>query len=168
MPAVPSHFVRLADQVGDLMGKGGLVDMLGLDKTLPEIWGKESFGKAKEVRVSGISASNLSEIRTALDATDEYRLNSTLGDMAGGAEAERQAMGGITQRLDDAVQASGAKLPSGTANKIAGSVVKVLGPATDLAGGFADIVLGAFTIKDGVKSGDKLAQAAGGLQIAGG
>ncbi|MDU8609355.1 hypothetical protein [Pseudomonas syringae group sp. 247E2] len=163
-----SHFVRLADQVGDLMGKGGLVDMLGLDKTLPEIWGKESFGKAKEVRVSGISASNLSEIRTALDATDEYRLNSTLGDMAGGAEAERQAMGGITQRLDDAVQASGAKLPSGTANKIAGSVVKVLGPATDLAGGFADIVLGAFTIKDGVKSGDKLAQAAGGLQIAGG
>ncbi|NAT63598.1 hypothetical protein CU664_09995 [Pseudomonas syringae pv. actinidifoliorum] len=163
-----SHFVRLADQVGDLMGKGGLVDMLGLDKTLPEIWGKESFGKSKEVRVSGISASNLSEIRTALDATDDYRLSSTLGDMAGGAEAERQAMGGITQRLNDAVQASGAKLPSATASKIAGSVVKVLGPATDLAGGFADIVLGAFTIKDGVKSGDKLAQAAGGLQIAGG
>ncbi|WP_236534178.1 hypothetical protein, partial [Pseudomonas syringae] len=163
-----SHFVRLADQVGDLMGKGGLVDMLGLDKTLPEIWGKENFGKTKEVRVSGISASNLSEIRTALDATDDYRLSSTLGDMAGGAEAERQAMGGITQRLSDAVQASGAKLPSATASKIAGSVVKVLGPATDLAGGFADIVLGAFTIKDGVKSGDKLAQAAGGLQIAGG
>ncbi|AHG41525.1 hypothetical protein N018_15510 [Pseudomonas syringae CC1557] len=163
-----SHFVRLADQVGDLMGKGGLVDMLGLDKTLPEIWGKENFEKTKEVRVSGISASNLTEIRTALDATDDYRLSSTLGDMAGGAEAERQAMGGITQRLDDAVQASGAKLPSATSSKIAGSVVKVLGPATDLAGGFADIVLGAFTIKDGVKSGDKLAQAAGGLQIAGG
>lgn len=164
-----SHFIKMGDAVADLMGKGGLVDMLGLDKTLPEIWGKDNFSKAKEVRVSGISANNLTEIRTALDATDDYKLSSTLGDMAGGPEAERQAMGGITQRLDDAVQATtGTKLAAGTASKIAGSVVKVLGPATDLAGGFADIVLGAFTIKDGVKSGDKLAQAAGGLQIAGG
>ena len=164
-----SHFIKMGDAVADLMGKGGLVDMLGLDKTLPEIWDKDGFGKSKEVRVSGISANNLTEIRTALDATDDYKLNATLGDMAGGPEAERQAMGGITQRLDDVVQAkTGTKLAAGTASKIAGSVVKVLGPATDLAGGFADIVLGAFTIKDGVKSGDKLAQAAGGLQIAGG
>lgn len=164
-----SHFVRLADSVGDLMGKGGLVDLLGLDKTIPEIWGKESFGKSKEVRLSGFTTENLTDIRKALDATDDFKFSSTLGDMAGGAEAERAAMGGITQRLDDAVQAaSGTKLAAGTASKIAGSVVKVLGPATDLAGGFADIVLGAFTIKDGVKSGDKLAQAAGGLQIAGG
>ncbi|WP_024673113.1 hypothetical protein [Pseudomonas syringae] len=158
-----SHFVRLADKVGDLMGKGGLVDLLGLDKTLPEIWGKQDMKPPKvEVSPSGLSAARLDEIRNALDVPDDTRM-AVFGELTGSAQNERAAMEGISQRLD-----SETKLKPGVASKIAGSVVKVLGPATDLAGGFADIVLGAFTIKDGVKSGDKLAQAAGGLQIAGG
>jgi len=158
-----SHFVRLADKVGDLMGKGGLVDLLGLDKTVPEIWGKQDMKPPKvEVSPSGLSAARLDEIRNALDIPDDTRM-AVIGDLTGSAESERTAMQGISQRLD-----SETKLKPGMASKIAGSVVKVLGPATDLAGGFADIVLGAFTIRDGVKSGDKLAQAAGGLQIAGG
>ncbi|WP_122613272.1 hypothetical protein [Pseudomonas viridiflava] len=158
-----SHFVKLADKVGDLMGKGGLVDLLGLDKTVPEIWGKSDMKPPKvEVSPSGLSAERLAEIRTALDIPDNQRMD-LIGDLTGNAQAEHKAMEGISQRLDSEV-----KLKPGVSAKIAGSVVKVLGPATDLAGGFADIVLGAFTIKDGVKSGDKLAQAAGGLQIAGG
>jgi muconolactone delta-isomerase len=168
-----SHFVRLGDKIGELMGKGGMVDFLGLDKTLPEIWGKNGVqGDKFELKVSDLPEATKAKISTALDSVPGAKLgdlSDILGDGAGNADAANKVYGGITQRLDDAVSsASGAKLAAGKAGKIAGSVIKVLGPATDIVGGFADIVLGAFTIKSGIESGDPLAKAAGGLQIAGG
>jgi len=162
-----SHFVKLGDAIADLVGKGGMVDFLGLDKTLPEIWGKDKAPTMVDVRDPKLSDAMKTKISSALDITPD--ISSVLGDGAGTFADAEKVQGGITQRLDDAVTgAGGAKLGAGKAGKIAGSVIKVLGPASDVVGGFADIVLGAFTIKSGIESGDPLAKAAGGLQIAAG
>jgi hypothetical protein len=168
-----SHFVRLGDAVGELVGKGGLVDLLGLDKTLPEIWGKEGVqGPNFEFKVSELPDAVKAQIGTALDSVPNSQYDgiaNMFGDTDDGRAAAQQVNEGITQHLDDAVTgAGGAKLAPGKAAKITGSVIKVLGPATDVAGGVADIVLGAFTIKSGIETNDALAKAQGGLQIAAG
>ncbi|WP_226502265.1 hypothetical protein [Pseudomonas sp. MWU16-30317] len=167
------QFVRLGDHIATALGKGGLVEFLGLDKTVPEIWGKGGIQEPKfEFETDKLPADMKAKITSALDSVASYKygdVSSVLGDGAGGSAAEKSAFSGISQTLDDAVSAAGgSKLAAGTAGRIAGSVVKVLGPATDLVGGFADIVLGAFTIKSGIDSGDPLAKASGGLQIASG
>ncbi|NVZ58938.1 hypothetical protein HX797_21955 [Pseudomonas edaphica] len=166
-----SHFVRLGDKIGETLGKGGLVDFLGLDKTLPEIWGKEGVtGKMLDFGPGGeIDAKVSKEISAALDAVPDSQYDG-IGKLFGeGDTAVKQATDGLATHLDDGLAAAGAaKLGASKSAKIAGSVIKVLGPATDIVGGFADIVLGALAIKSGVDSKDPLAQAAGGLQVAGG
>jgi len=159
------QFVRMGDAVADLMGKGGLVDFLGLDKTVPEIWGKGGVQEGKmEYRLTKMPGELTTKIEQALKNAPGFD-PSDLSDTA----SVNSVQDGISQHIDDAVTGSGAaKLAPGKAAKIAGSVIKVLGPATDVVGGFADIVLGAFTIKSGIETGDPLAKAAGGLQIAAG
>ncbi|BBP74663.1 hypothetical protein PHLH7_07670 [Pseudomonas sp. Ost2] len=168
-----SHFVKLGDKIGEALGKGGLVDFLGLDKTLPEIWGKTGTQAPNfEFRVSDLPADVKAKISTALDAVPDSKYDGIaelFGDGDGAKAAADNVTDGLTTHLDDALSAAGgAKLSASKAAKIAGSVIKVLGPATDIVGGFADIVLGAFTIKSGVETNDPLSKAAGGLQVAGG
>lgn len=165
-----SHFVRLGDKIGESLGKGGLVDFLGLDKTLPEIWGKTGMQEPNfEFRVSELPSDVKSKIATALDAVPDSQYDGISTLFGDGDKAVTEATEGLATHLDDGLAAAGAaKLGASKSAKIAGSVIKVLGPATDIAGGFADIVLGALAIKSGVKDKDPLAQAAGGLQVAGG
>ncbi|NWA70282.1 hypothetical protein [Pseudomonas reactans] len=165
-----SHFVRLGDKIGEALGKGGLVDFLGLDKTLPEIWGKAGMQEPNfEFRVSELPSEVKSKIATALDAVPDSQYDGIAKMFGDGDKAVTEATEGLATHLDDGLAAAGAaKLGASKSAKIAGSVIKVLGPATDIAGGFADIVLGALAIKSGVKDKDPLAQAAGGLQVAGG
>lgn len=165
-----SHFVRLGDKIGESLGKGGLVDFLGLDKTLPEIWGKTGMQEPNfEFRVSELPSDVKSKIATALDAVPDSQYDGISTLFGEGDKAVTEATEGLATHLDDGLAAAGAaKLGASKSAKIAGSVIKVLGPATDIAGGFADIVLGALAIKSGVKDKDPLAQAAGGLQVAGG
>ncbi|MGY2364920.1 hypothetical protein ACW9IO_20385 [Pseudomonas azotoformans] len=165
-----SHFVRLGDKIGEALGKGGLVDFLGLDKTLPEIWGKTGMQEPNfEFRVSELPSEVKSKIATALDAVPDSQYDGIAKMFGDGDKAVTEATEGLATHLDDGLAAAGAaKLGASKSAKIAGSVIKVLGPATDIAGGFADIVLGALAIKSGVKDKDPLAQAAGGLQVAGG
>ncbi|AMN80721.1 hypothetical protein [Pseudomonas azotoformans] len=165
-----SHFVRLGDKIGETLGKGGLVDFLGLDKTLPEIWGKTGMQEPNfEFRVSELPSEVKSKIATALDAVPDSQYDGIAKMFGDGDKAVTEATEGLATHLDDGLAAAGAaKLGASKSAKIAGSVIKVLGPATDIAGGFADIVLGALAIKSGVKDKDPLAQAAGGLQVAGG
>ncbi|KAF1033507.1 MAG: hypothetical protein GAK37_00107 [Pseudomonas sp.] len=165
-----SHFVRLGDKIGETLGKGGLVDFLGLDKTLPQIWGKTGMQEPNFVfRMSEINPDIKSKITAALDAVPDSQYDGIAKLFGEGDKAVTEAAEGIATHLDDALAAAGAaKLGASQSAKIAGSVIKILGPATDIAGGFADIVLGALSIKSGVASHDPLAQAAGGLQVAGG
>ncbi|PVZ12521.1 MULTISPECIES: hypothetical protein [unclassified Pseudomonas] len=159
------QFVRAGDAVAGLMGKGGVVDLLGLDKSLPEIWGKEGVqGKQIDFKTGEVPAELRTRIEAALENVPSYTkdFNTLLGDGAGSADEAAKIGQSISQRIE------GAGVSAGKAAKIAGSVIKVLGPATDIVGGFADIVLGAFTIKSGVKSNDPLVKAQGGLQIAAG
>lgn len=166
-----SHFVKLGDKIGEALGKGGLVDFLGLDKTLPEIWGKEgAAGKVIDFsKPTEIDSKVSKEIAAALDAVPDSQYDGVAKLFGEGDKAVTEATEGLATHLDDGLKAAGAaKLGASQSAKIAGSVIKVLGPATDIAGGFADIVLGALAIKSGVDSKDPLAQAAGGLQVAGG
>lgn len=165
-----SHFVKLGDKIGEALGKGGLVDFLGLDKTLPEIWGKNGLQEPNfEFRVSELPSDVKAKIATTLDAVPDSQYDGISKMFGDGDKAVTEATEGLATHLDDGLAAAGAaKLGASKSAKIAGSVIKVLGPATDIAGGFADIVLGALAIKSGVKDKDPLAQAAGGLQVAGG
>lgn len=165
-----SHFVRLGDKIGETLGKGGLVDFLGLDKTLPEIWGKTGLQEPNfEFRVNDLPSDVKAKITSALDAVPDSQYDGISKMFGEGDKAVTEATEGLATHLDDGLAAAGAaKLGASKSAKIAGSVIKVLGPATDIAGGFADIVLGALAIKSGVDSKDPLAQAAGGLQVAGG
>ncbi|KAF1009267.1 MAG: hypothetical protein GAK32_01960 [Pseudomonas fluorescens] len=165
-----SHFVRLGDKIGETLGKGGLVDFLGLDKTLPEIWGKTGLQEPNfEFRVTELPSDVKAKISAALDAVPDSQYDGISKLFGEGDKAVTEATEGIANHLDDGLAAAGAaKLGASKSAKIAGSVIKILGPATDIAGGFADIVLGALAIKSGVDSKDPLAQAAGGLQVAGG
>ena len=59
---------------------------------------------------------------------------------------------------------AGATVKPGLAAKVGGSVIKVLGVAPDILS-VADIVMGAFTIKDAIKNDSDLGKANGALQI---
>lgn len=159
-----NHFVKAGDAVAALVGKGGVGDLLGLDKTLPEIWGKQGVQGSKVDFKGEVPEALRTRIETALDNVPSYKMdfNTLLGDSAGSAEDAARLGQSIGQRLET----SG--VSAGKSAKIAGSVIKVLGPAADLVGGFADIVLGAFTLKSGIASNDALTKAQGGIQIAAG
>ncbi|MFF7707069.1 hypothetical protein [Pseudomonas sp. NPDC007930] len=159
-----NHFVKAGDAVAGLVGKGGVGNLLGLDKSLPEIWGKGGSQGTKVDFKGEVPEALRTKIETALNDVPSYKMdfNTLLGDGAGSAEDAAKLGQSIGQRLETT------GVSAGKAAKIAGSVIKVLSPAADLVGGFADIVLGAFTLKSGITSNDALTKAQGGIQIAAG
>jgi hypothetical protein len=152
----------------------GAVDLLGLKKTLPEIWAPEGkLGAAiAEVKptfvlpeTAVVSADFGTEMATAVDDIfqRDTRANPAI-DLPG---VTPDMTDGITQSITSGTP-EGSKPSASSLQKIAGSTLKVLSVAGDTFGGVADIVLGAFTIKSGVQSGSDLQKAAGSLQVVGG
>ena len=180
-----SHFIKTGDAIFGALGKGGAVELLGLTKDVPEIWGSKGlWGKKLEEAHSDTGGGSR---RDSLDSIiDLYGDDRPVSPSPGSGKplpplpgsdkplpplpgADDPATTGTADALNARLGAAGApKVDPSVAAKIAGSTVKVLGAATDGVGGVADIVLGALTIKDGLKSGNQLTQAAGGLQVASG
>ena len=186
-----ASFIKTGDAIFGALGKGGAVELLGLRKEVPEIWGSTGlWGKKLEEAhkpdpasthpdTGGSSRNSLDSIidlygddRPALPSGSDKPLpplpgsDKPLPPLPG---ADDPATKGAADALNGRLGAAGApEVDPSVAAKIAGSTVKVLGAASDGVGGVADIVLGALTIKDGLKAGNELTQAAGGLQVAGG
>ncbi|QZN98454.1 hypothetical protein [Chenggangzhangella methanolivorans] len=176
-----SHFIRTGDAIMETLGKGGLVQTLGLDKSLPEIWGKQGLWGGEIEKVQTAPGGGLPEIPGGV--ADEFRsqmgteINRIFADAQGSTPdgPPKSAPGvsddmydGIAKMFDDEAAKAGAASDPSRSAKIAGSTVKVLGALADGAAGVADLVLGALTIKSGVESGSALTKAQGALQVVSG
>ena len=173
-----SHFIKTGDAIMDVLGKGGLSQTLGLDKTLPEIWGKQGLWGKEIEKIQTGPGGGLPEIPDGV--ADDFRSQmgielNRIFDNAQGATpdgAPKNVPGvsddmydGIAKMFDDEAAKAGAASDPSRAAKIAGSTVKVLGSLADGVAGVADLVLGALTIKSGVESGSDLTKAQGALQV---
>ncbi|MBW8726798.1 MAG: hypothetical protein JF625_16835 [Inquilinus limosus] len=172
-----SHFIKTGDAIFSALGKGGLVDMLGLTKSVPEIWGSQGlWGKKLEEAKASVApkvpapdlgsnfaatmGDEIDKIFTKYDAGHPKPTPDTVAGLNGD-----DATKGVTDLLNGQIKGDAPKIDPGRAAKIAGSAVKVIGALSDGVGGVADIVLGAFTIKSGVQSGSELQKAQGALQV---
>jgi len=172
-----SHFIKTGDAIFSALGKGGLVDMLGLSKSVPEIWGSQGLWgkKLEEAKASGAPklqapdlgsdfaktmGDEIDRIFAKYDAGHPKPTPSTVAGLNGD-----DATKGVTDLLNGQIKGDAPKIDPSRAAKIAGSTVKVLGALSDGVGGVADIVLGAFTIKSGVQAGSDLQKAQGALQV---
>ncbi|QEM80262.1 hypothetical protein [Halomonas binhaiensis] len=156
------HFVKLGSAVAETLGKGNLIDFLGLDKSVPEIWGKDKsidLGKFKNAAGTPISEDIKKAIYEKLSTNYSSMKEAVYSDFPNGDKLE--------SLISESIEAKGGtKVAPGIASKLAASALKVIGPATDIAGGIAGIVLGAFTINNGIQSGHELTKAQGGIDVA--
>ncbi len=188
------NFIKTGDAIFEALGKGGAVELLGLRKEVPEIWGSKGlWGKKLEEAHASAGGGAPSDGGNGAappdtEATGRGRRDTldSIIDLYGDDRpaspppmpdrpaplppgADDAVTKGVSDAFDARLGEAGApKVDPSTATKIAGSAVKVLSATSDSFGGVADIVLGALVIKDGLKSGNQLAQAAGGLQVVSG
>jgi len=173
------HFATLGDSIiKTLGGNTKMVDILGLKTSVPDIWGKDGLWGKKIEESIPTNSYQLPEIEqedwnkwtadtsAALDEAAEKVAKgnpptSSLGDIS------TTAVDGVQATLESQAEAAGIKNTSGLKN-VGKTVLRVLSPVADTFGGIADVVLGAFTIKDGIKNGSDLGKAAGSLQVIGG
>jgi hypothetical protein len=132
---------------------------LGLDRTLPEVWGKTSFlPGGKTWPGGGALPSEL--LDTAFDGL------RTLTDVPLGTALtadDMVAVGNLMSHFDTNI----AKPLGSVFQRIGVSVLKVFGTVTDFAS-IADIVLGGMGIDKGIKDHDGIAIAGGTLQVTSG
>ncbi|RQP21312.1 hypothetical protein [Piscinibacter terrae] len=154
-------FASFVDWMRKLDSKdaGSTWKFLGLDRTLPEVWGKSSFlPGGKTWPGGGGLPSEL--LDTAFDGL------RTLTDVPLGAALtadDMVAVGNLMSHFDTSV----VKPLGSVAQRIGVSVLKVFGTVTDFAS-IADIVLGGMGIDKGIKDHDGIAIAGGTLQVTSG
>lgn len=182
----PAYAKLAASLTKDNPNAKNIVSLLGMDKSLPEIWGKNgSIGSnlptpPQEIPLpeSGTSTPVPGDEPGAIELDNLYNGAS----QATADEAASLANGGeepplppqITQELNDAHVG----VDITTAQKIVGTAAKILGAVGDFGGGIAGIVTSAIDLKSadtpeqkaidalGIESG-LLGTAAGGIELAG-
>lgn len=176
-----SHFATLGDSIAkSLGGEGKMASLLGLDKTVPEIWGKNGINGQVLADTVPKNAYTLPEIelqdfdRFTADTTRE--INQAADRIAKGEGVNGSKfienfdpadIDGVQSTFDNQAKAAGLSSLDNLKN-IGKTVARVLGATADVAGGVADVVLGAFTIKDAIRNDSDLGKAAGSLQVVAG
>ena len=170
---------------------------LGLDRTLPQVWGKTSFlpeGKSWSELWQGQPGPNAgyeylpdtppdsprgsaASLQGYVDATDEMwtRYDDTAqtpgGLFADAADASRPTLQGAADRLGqiwiEATPQAALTKMPSTVARVGASAIKILHATCDLAG-VADMVIGALGLAKGIKDGDGGMIAANSLGIVGG
>lgn len=161
------HFANLGTRIVDTVLGTQSNELLGLSKSVPEIWAKEKVDKgkgraydtpsSKEIKDSFISEINKGS-QSNPEAAKRVSKSGIFTD-----ENMHQIFKSVTDKLQKTE-----KINPKIAYKIAGSTLKVLSAAGDVAGGILGIVTGAFTLSGAIKDGDKVKIASGALGIAGG
>lgn len=137
---------------------------LGLDRTLPELYGKTSllpsemdWGELWE------SVKNDYFSGAANDSLIDPTGNNSIGSDSSSSIGSDASVAIVEDIFTEKVPFTEA----GTATKIAGTVLKVVGNVSDLVG-VADIVMGGIAAKQAVEAGDRPMAAAASLQAIGG
>lgn len=176
-----SQFVTLGDSITKALGgEGKMASVLGLDKTVPEIWGKDGVnGKAlaettpknayvlPEIELQDFNKFTTETSAAINDAGDRIKNGTGINGSKFIESLDDVATDGVQTTLETQAKAAGVSSLDNLKN-IGKTVGRVLGSATDVVGGVADVVLGAFTIKDAIASDSDLGKAAGSLQVVGG
>lgn len=175
------HFATLGDSIiKTLGGEGKMVDVLGLKKSVPEIWGdKGLWGKEiadtnpkgayvlPEIQRQDFDRFTADALREINQAADRIKNGTGVNGSKFIENFDPEVTNGVQTTVETQAKAAGLSNLDGLKN-IGKTVARVLSPIADTFGGIADIVLGAFTIKDAVASGSDLGKAAGSLQVIGG
>jgi hypothetical protein len=160
------HFVNLGSNIFDKVNGTNVNQMLGLDKSLPQIFGKdipEGAGRNMSL-VEGDLKKIFEDFNSAIDAVpvpDKEKLASKL-DLT----PEQWT------KLNDGFRDGFAKNPGLTGStpttRGISSFLRVMDAGANTFTGIADLVLGGLKIKSGLNSNDKVAVAQGAITVAAG
>lgn len=132
-----TSFVTSFDSGLKLLKQGGLVDMLGLSGSLPEVWGED--GVLKEYRDNGMAAQFNRAVGEELNRV--FGTNPT--DVV-----DEKAKGFATRALEG-IGING--VAPKVATTAAGTVLRVLSSLADVALGVVDIILGVLNVRGNIE-----------------
>ncbi|MGE7991704.1 hypothetical protein ACQKPE_11745 [Pseudomonas sp. NPDC089554] len=181
-------FVTLGAKTYDHIFKTKIYDHLGLSKTIPDMWRKPPPTTQLPQELETDFSRRLAQQDFLPDKPDVYVPDGKGGFRVqpGGANSGGawvpDANGGNATRggpnfnpeafkagyLDGKYNTNYRIQGANTGHRIAGSVSRFLGSAGDLVGGVTGIVLGGFSIRDGLKNHDSIQTASGFLSVFGG
>lgn len=156
------HFVNLGSRVIDTINGSHLNAMLGLDKSLPEIFGKDTpQNRPFTSEIGARFLDNIDELLSSAPLADDAKmaekLNLSQADYKEVIKGMRQGFSGTPL------------LPDSTAfSRGAGAFLRILDAGANTFVGVADTVLGGLMIKKGADSGDAAMIAQGAITVAAG
>ncbi|TFY85517.1 hypothetical protein DYL61_29375, partial [Pseudomonas nabeulensis] len=154
---------RLYDKA---MGTGAN-KMLGLDRSVPKIWAAPG-AVDPTLQVSGLPKEAddiVDRFATRIENAANEPNRKWTGTLAGLSENDAIKVG---QGIQSGIDGRGGVASATKAARIAGSVIKIVAVTGDIIGGGVSIASGALTLKDGIRSNDKMMIAGGSLSIASG
>lgn len=140
---------------------------LGLDRTLPELYGKTSLLPV-EMNWGELWKGYENKSEYLSDAAKQVLIDPTGNDFNGSSSGSLNSSNHSVSIVEDIFTAKAPLAEASTATKIAGTVLKVVGNVSDLFG-VADVVMGGIAAKQAVDAGDRPMAAVASLQaISGG
>lgn len=156
------HFVTLGSNIYDKARGTNVNAMLGLDKTLPEIWGNDKASGSPFTDEKGLQfVKNMEKIIDEAPIADREKLSQKL-DLS--EEETRKIVDGMKDGY-----ASRPGLPDATTTtRTISSFLRILDAGANITTGVMDTVLGGLMIKRGADSGDGATIAQGSITVAAG
>lgn len=156
------HFVNLGTNIYDKINDTKVNAMLGLDKSLPQIFGNDtSSGTPFSEDIGRRFVENYESLIDAAPIDDRARLSQAL-DLS--EDETRQIIKGMEEGF-----ARNPGIPGSTSfTRGAGAVLRVMDAGANVFTGVADTVLGGLMIKKGADAGDGAQIAQGAVQVAAG
>ncbi|KAF1020895.1 MAG: hypothetical protein GAK37_03527 [Pseudomonas sp.] len=158
-----SHFATLGLKVYDKLRGTNAYKLMGFDRSLPDLWAKPAEGyHALPKDAEAIQKKYFEIVDQAMD--DGKDVGKALNSGGWSDDAALKVQEGI----EKGIASRGGVAGAGFGSKFASSALKVIGMATDVAGGVISVVQAAFTLRDGVRDKDPVKIASGSLSMAGG
>ncbi|WP_110643667.1 hypothetical protein [Salinicola sp. CPA57] len=156
------HFVNLGSNIVDKVKGTNVNAMLGLDKTLPQIWGRDTAGGSPFTEGKGLKfVENIEQIIDEAPVGDREKLSQKL-------DLSESDTGKIVQGIEDGYARNPALPDATTTTRTVSSFLRVLDGAANAAAGALDIALGGLMIKRGADSGDGATIGQGAVTVAAG
>lgn len=158
-----SHFATLGLKVYDKLRGTNAYKLMGFDRSLPDLWAKPGEGyHALPKDAEAVQKKYFEIVDQAMD--DGKDVGKALNSGGWSDEGAKKVQEGI----EKGIASRGGVAGAGFGAKFASSAIKVIGMATDVAGGVISVVQAAFTLRDGVREKDPVKIASGSLSMAGG
>ena len=156
------HFVNLGTNIIDKVNGSHLNAMLGLDKSLPEIFGKGlPENRPFTSEIGARFQTNLDELLASAPLADDAKMADKL-DLSQSDYKE------VIKGMKEGFSGTPVLADSNAFSRGAGAFLRVLDAGANTFVGVADTVLGGLMIKKGADTGDKAMIAQGAITVAAG